>query len=153
MTKDEYVALILSWPLGWPGPPDVPIDWAREVWELPEVYENVSYSIARDVGKTGSLCRTAEYLGWLADTLTGEQVVRLYLDIRDKHGCVLREEEFRPEFLAAFARHAHAIPPALTEGEVAARLGMTVEEMVTENERMHAESVSPPPCDTDDIPF
>ena len=153
MTKDEYVALIRSWPLGWPGPPDAPIEWAREVWELPDVRENVSYGLARDVGKTGSLCRTDEYLGWFADILTEEQVVRLYLDIRDKHGCAPREVEFRSEFLAAFARHAHAIPPALTRGEIAELLGLTAEEAEVYPDLPRWRSEPPTVGDDEEIPF
>ncbi|WP_439622276.1 hypothetical protein [Gemmata sp.] len=128
-TKGEYLALVRTRPWGFSTSMSLglPAEWVREAWDLPEVQgEVIPGGILRDVSKTGSLCQRGDYLSWLSETLSAAQVVRLYLDIRA--ACATREEEFRPEFLAAFAQHADAIPPPLSRGEVAEILGLTAEE-------------------------
>jgi hypothetical protein len=53
------------------------------------------------------------------------QVVRLFEAIRDDSPH--REVEFRPEFEAAFARHASSLPAALSRAEVIRKLGLDEE--------------------------
>jgi hypothetical protein len=156
MTKAEFLASVREWPWGFPGPEErFPPDWISEAWEIPEVQsEFVGNGFVRDVSKTGCIWHTDEFMRMLAESLTTAQVVRFYTDIRDAN--TTRESEFRPQFLAWFSRHAHAIPPALTESELAASIGVTVEEMVAYDARLKAERLkveSDPPCDMDDIPF
>jgi hypothetical protein len=160
-SKDEYLALVRKSPwggLGFRANPPVPVEWVREAWELPEIQGNViPGGIVREVSKTGSLCLDPGYLASLSATLTTAQVAQLYLTIRES--CATREEEFRPEFLAAFARHAHAIPPALTRDEITARLGMTAEEAVRYWQEvdhppwLNQPATSQPIESDDDIPF
>jgi hypothetical protein len=154
MTKDEYFAAVRAWPWGFSL--DVPAEWIAEAWDFPEVQGNlVAGGFVRDVSKTGSLCHSQEYLESLADCLSTDQVRTFYLTIRD--ACATREEEFRPEFLIGFARHAHAIPPALTRDELAALLGFTPAEAKEYFRVVDAHGALPPPCGLgdggDDIPF
>ena len=75
----------------------------------------------------------------MVTALRTEQVVRLYEDIRDAQP--EREREFRDDFLAAFAAHAHALPPA---GERDRRVPRARWSEITSS--WHA-------WDDDDIPF
>lgn len=154
MTKDEYFTELRKWYFcGFPVDDDLPCEWITEAWELPEVQNWIAGDgFARNVSKTGSLCYERSYLARLSACLSNDQVRRLYLAIRES--CSTREAEFRPEFLSAFAEHAHAIPPALSDEEVAAQCGFaSVEEMNAHDERLWAESVPPPADIGDEIPF
>ncbi|MFO0825238.1 MAG: hypothetical protein U0792_19315 [Gemmataceae bacterium] len=156
-TKEEYFELIRSWGYDWPGPEGSPVEWAREAWDLEEVQESQVYSLAREVSKGGSLACTPEFLALCSAILTDLQVRRLYLQIRARSPH--REEEFRPEFLAAFAQHSHAIPSALTRDDITARLGMTAEEAarywqeVDHPPWLNQPNTSQPIESDDDIPF
>jgi hypothetical protein len=153
MTKDEYFAALREWYFcGFPVDDDLPHEWIAEAWELPEVQDWIAGDgFVRNVSKTGSLCYGRDYLANLSACLSDDQVRKLYLTIREV--CSTREAEFRPEFLSGFAEHAHAIPPALTDGELAATMCLTIEEMKAYDEMLRTERVPPPPGDMDDIPF
>jgi len=126
MERSEYLAAIRLDPSVFPavdGCPDPPPDWVAAAWETPAVQDAIVGSIARDVSKCGELsfACTDEFIARLAATLTTEQVVRFYHALRDESPH--REAEFRTEFLAGFARHAAALPPALTWRALVAAIG------------------------------
>ncbi len=156
MTKEEYFAELRKWYFyGFPVN-ELPCEWITEAWELPEVQDWLaSDGFVRNVSKTGSLCYTRDYLAKLSACLSTEQVRKLYLVIRD--ACPTREEEFRPEFLVGFARHADAIPPALTREELAALLGFTAQQAEEYFRVVDAHGALPPPRwldgGGDNIPF
>jgi hypothetical protein len=153
MTRDEYFAEVRRWPWGFFGSfaLGVPKEWIAEAWDLPEVQAQlVAGGYVLYVSKTGSLCHDRDHLNTLSECLGSEQVRRFYLTIREAN--TTREVEFRPEFLDGFARHAKVIPPALTEEELAASMGFTVEELRAHDDRLRAEAV-PPSSTGDAIPF
>jgi hypothetical protein len=114
-TKEQYLNALRRNPWTFPyvgsemGVP--PADWVADAWDLPAVLASVfDGGIRRDYLKGLGLCCTREFLAVLSASLRTEQVVRLYEDIRDAQP--EREPEFRADFLAAFAAHAHALPSA-----------------------------------------
>jgi hypothetical protein len=114
-TKEEYLKALRRNPWTFPfvgsemGVP--PADWVSDAWDLPAVQESVfDGGIRRNYLKGLGLCCSKEFLAILSASLRTEQVVRLYEDIRGAQP--EREPEFRDDFLAAFAAHAHALPPA-----------------------------------------
>jgi hypothetical protein len=118
-SRDVFLREIVKIPFGGFPLNETPPSWMAEAWCIDQVRENISYGLAKDVGKTGSLCRTREYLSFLERALSVEQLVELFLYIRDEHGCALREPEFRPEFEAAFPKCVASLPPALRQGLLA----------------------------------
>lgn len=114
-TKEAYLKALSTGPMYFPyvgsemgGPP---ADWVADAWELPSV-QDVCFDggIRRDYLKGLGLCCSQEFLAILANSLRTEQVVQLYERIREAQP--ERELEFRDDFLATFAAHAHALPPA-----------------------------------------
>jgi hypothetical protein len=99
-----------------------PAEWVSEAWELEKIQGSIAYDMARDVSKNGEIFCGPEFLASLSEALTTDQVVRLFLKIREwsPH----REPEFRPQFEQGFARHASALPPPLTPKEAAEALGL-----------------------------
>jgi hypothetical protein len=125
MTKAEYFERIQKNPWTFPGVEGFdapPAEWVSEAWELETIQGSIAYDMARDVSKNGEIFCGPEYLGSLSEALTTDQVVRLFLKIREwsPH----REREFRPQFEQGFARHASALPPPLTPREAAEALGL-----------------------------
>lgn len=119
-TREEYLQALRENPWTFPyvgaegGP--VPSAWIAEAWELEEVqFSIVQGGMAREIGK-GLGFGSDEFLALLSAVLTTPQVVELFLNLR--HSNPHREEEFRPAFEHAFARHASALPPPLTRAEV-----------------------------------
>jgi hypothetical protein len=114
-TKEEYLRTLRRnpWTFPYVGSETVvpPADWVAEAWEMPAVQGSIfDGGIRRNYMKGLGLCCTKEFLAVLSASLRTEQVVRLYEDIREAQP--EREPEFRDDFLAAFAAHAHALPPA-----------------------------------------
>ena len=124
MERAEYIEAVQENPWTFPaveGCPDPPREWVAAAWDSDAVQESIVAEMARDVSKNGGLGWAVEFLAGLSDALSTEQLVRLFLTIRD--GSPHRESEFRPQFEAAFAAHAAALPPPLTRAEVVAALG------------------------------
>ena len=72
-------------------------------------YTIVDGGLRRNYLKGLGFSCSAEFLAILSASLRTEQVVRLYLDIRNSQP--EREPEFRDDFLRGFARHSSALPP------------------------------------------
>jgi hypothetical protein len=112
-TREIFLHGIEEWPLGGIPLDETPPSWMADAWLIDSVREAISDEFARNVSKTGSLCYTDEYLDFLQRALTVEQLVELFLYIRDEQGCGSREAEFRPEFEQAFPKCVAALPPPL----------------------------------------
>lgn len=117
-TKEEYLRLLAMNPWTFPyvgsemGVP--PAEWIQEAWELDDVQWNyLDGGIIRDYLKGQGMACSKEWMEVLSNALRTDQVVEFYLTIRNAQK--EREWEFREDFLRGFARHAEAIPPALTE--------------------------------------
>lgn len=121
-------------------------------WEIERVRNEISYDMARTVGKIGELAYTDEYLRYLSRSLPIARQVELFLYIRDSRN-QLREVEFRPGFERAFPDCVPHLPQPLTEKQLADLLGMTEEEFKRQV-RHPAPAALPPRHDIgDDIPF
>lgn len=96
-------------------PRDVPSEWMAEAWTIDAVRANQTYGLARAVGKCGELAFTQGYLDLLARSLSDEQLVELYCEIRDLSD---RDEvEWRGEFERTFPRVVASLPaPRLMPG-------------------------------------
>ena len=98
----------------------VPADWGMAAWEMEAVRGTIVDEMCRCVSKTGTVAWDAGSLAKIAAVLSTEQVVRLFRAIRDQSPH--RESDFRPEFEAAFARHADSLPPLLTRAQIIEQL-------------------------------
>jgi hypothetical protein len=87
-------------------------EWFKEGWRTLQAFrDNLTYELTRDVRKTGSLRFTPDLLAYLPKILDREQVVAVYVSIRDESG--RPEDEWRTEFEEAFPEHAAALPRPL----------------------------------------
>jgi hypothetical protein len=123
MTKDEYLQRVQQdpWQLSVKGvfPAD---DWLAAAWELEDVREAHSYSMARTVSKGGDLFFTNAYLTALGRSLSVPRQVELFHRIRGRSPH--REVEFRGQFEQFFPRSKPFLPPPLTREEIVAALGL-----------------------------
>jgi hypothetical protein len=115
ITKEVFLNQMAAFPYCGFDLAEIPPDWMAEAWQIDRVREGLSYSFARDVSKTGSLCRTDEYLEFLNRSLTIEQQVNLFHYIMAT--CSSREAEFRPEFERAFPKCVDSLPPPLPQSD------------------------------------
>lgn len=89
------------------GYPFVPIQWAREAWELEEVQGTWVWEAAREVGKSGTFTDlTGQWAPGLSGILTTNQVIRFFQELRHQRG----EMEYRLEFELSFPEHAPFLP-------------------------------------------
>lgn len=114
-TREIFLRAIESYPHGAYPFDETPSAWMAEAWTIEKVREEISYELARYVSKNGSMCCDSEYLSFLEQGLTVDQLVELFLYIRGK--CSSREAEFRPEFEQAFSKCVNALPPPLFDLE------------------------------------
>jgi hypothetical protein len=87
----------------------IPIDWIKEAWANAQFRANTTYELVRSVRKNGDFFIAQHWLQVLPEILTSEQVVELYLAIREQSHRY--EDEWRGEFEAAFRRFADKLPP------------------------------------------
>lgn len=123
MELSEYLQAVQDNPRSFPkvkGCDRPPLEWTAVAWETEEVQQTIAYELADDVSSNGEMGYRLKRLKELAAALTTEQAVNLFRSIRDMSPH--RESEFRPQFEAAFAAHAAALPPPLTRDEVIAAL-------------------------------
>src|SRR5262245_44499417 len=110
MTKADYFERIQKYPWSFPsveGCVSPPQDWITEAWELQGIQGSLVYEMANEVSKNGEMFCGPEFLTNLSEALTTEQVVRLFMEIRDRSPH--RESEFRSEFEAGFEKHLSAL--------------------------------------------
>ncbi|SIO16935.1 hypothetical protein SAMN05444166_2802 [Singulisphaera sp. GP187] len=87
---------------------DFPTEWMAEAWGHSEIRANLTYGLSRMVSKIGELAHGADHLDLLARSLSNEQLVQLYIDIRDQSHRF--EEEWREEFERAFPKIVSRLP-------------------------------------------
>jgi hypothetical protein len=120
--RAEYLKAVDPWTFPVvEGCPDPPPEWVAAAWDTAAVQENLVYVLAREVSKNETMNCSETFLGKLSAVLRTEQVVRLFLAIRDRSPH--REAEFRPEFERGFTQHVTVLPPPLTPREVVVALG------------------------------
>lgn len=90
------------------GQQEVPPDWIREAWNNRAFRENITYEFVRGVRKLGDLGDCQYWLGVLPGILTDDEVVSLYIAIRDESHRY--EDEWRGEFEAAFPNVVDKLP-------------------------------------------
>ena len=111
ISKEEFLRRMEANPYdNYLGIDETPPEWMAAAWDIDRVREELSYGLAREVSKTGSLCRTDEYLQFLSASLSVDRQLELFDYIVQHAG---RESEFRPEFERAFPHSASLLPPAL----------------------------------------
>lgn len=109
-TREIFLRRIEESPYGGFVLDETPPSWFAEAWLINSVRIAISYDLARDVSKTGKLRCTKEWLAYLHTALSAEQLVALFLYIRDERSCQFRESEFRPEFEHAFPKCVDHLP-------------------------------------------
>jgi hypothetical protein len=92
-------------------PESVPVEWVAEAWRSTPLKADITYELTRSVSKNGDFHIAHYWLELLPALLTGEEVLELYMAIRDQSERL--ESEWRPEFENAFAKHSHLLPPSL----------------------------------------
>jgi hypothetical protein len=107
VTKDEFLRDPVR--VLWAEDQDVPIEWIREAWAIEAFRDNATYEMVRSVRKNGDFFIAGYWLAVLPAILTEDQVVDLYVSIRDQAHRV--EDEWRPGFEVAFRRFADKLPP------------------------------------------
>ena len=110
MEKDEFLTNILHFRF---DPASIPSEWMSEAWESAGVRENLTYDIKRIISKTGKIDYDEGFQNLLGRSLTCDQVVGLYVFIRDN--AYRSEEEWRPQFTQIFARCAGSLPAPLID--------------------------------------
>jgi hypothetical protein len=76
--------------------------------DIEKLINKLAPEMARNLSKTGSLHIAPRALGLLRTKLNAQQVVALYVYIRDKSGRL--EEEWRDEFIEAFPGLEGSLP-------------------------------------------
>jgi hypothetical protein len=116
MTKDDFLNIVSANPYSYPLPlADTPAEWWAAAWRIERVRDELSSDWARDVSKSGSLARYDAFLDLLARSLTPEQLVELYVYIRDKS--LRYESEWRAEFERAFPACVAQLPAPFPEDD------------------------------------
>ncbi len=136
--RESFLRAIEEFPSGGFSLEETPPEWMADAWQIATVRAEISYAIGRNVSKTGSLCYADDYLAYLGNALTAEQLVELFLFIRDSVG---REQEFRPEFERAFPKCVSLLPPQLPWAPT------------IENVLMQEQGEGSSTTDDDEIPF
>jgi hypothetical protein len=97
---------------------DVQPEWIVEAYRTHAPFQaNFQYMLARSVSKRGDFSVAEGWLEVLAPALSADEMVELYLQIRDRSQRL--ELEWRGEFEAAFPDHKAALlPPPQPEGIV-----------------------------------
>lgn len=90
------------------GGDSIPTDWIKEAWANAHFRDNTTYELIRSVRKNGDFFIAQFWLEILPEILTEQQVVDLYIAIRDQSHRY--EDEWRGEFEAAFRRFADKLP-------------------------------------------
>jgi hypothetical protein len=93
-----------------------PGEWIADAWDSEVIQRTLAWDFAKDVSQDGTIGYDTSYLARLSVLLRTEQVVRLYLTIREESPH--REAEFRSQFVEVFSEHASALPPPLMRTEV-----------------------------------
>jgi hypothetical protein len=109
MTRADF----LSNPLGQfrSGTGSIPPEWIREAWVTNEDFRGeLWYSISRELDKNGELNGIRGLALVLANSLTREDVVELFVGLGGA-GSHYRLLEWRGQFEEVFARYADALPP------------------------------------------
>jgi hypothetical protein len=89
-------------------------DWFKEGWRTrPGFRDNLTYELTRSVSKNGDFFIASDLLAYLPSVLDRDQVVAVYVAIRDESR--RPEDEWRPEFEQAFADYVGALPSALDD--------------------------------------
>jgi hypothetical protein len=109
MIKAEFIRVVRANPYAFPLPCDnVPSDWWAEAWRIDRVRDELSSDMARTVSKEGELSYSDGYFDLLARALTAEQLLALYLFIRDESRRL--ESEWRPQFESLFPSCVNLLP-------------------------------------------
>lgn len=87
---------------------EFPTEWMAEAWADEEIRAELTFGLSHMVSKVGELAHSEDYLDLLARSLTHEQLVNLYIDIRDRS--YRHEEEWRDEFERTFPEVADMLP-------------------------------------------
>jgi hypothetical protein len=125
-TRELFLSRIEAFPhVGVPFD-ETPPEWMAAAWEIERVRDELSYEMARTVGKIGELAYTDKYLHFLSRSLPVARQVELFLYIRNRNP--RREDEFRAGFERAFPACVPHLPPPLTVKQVSEMLGVTEDE-------------------------
>lgn len=95
------------------GGDSIPNDWIKEAWGNPHFRDNTTYELIRSVRKNGDFFIAQYWLEILPHILTEQQVIDVYVAIRDQSHRY--EDEWRGEFEAAFPGVADKLPPPRLE--------------------------------------
>lgn len=90
---------------------ELPVAWARQVWEVERAREFIATVLATDLKQGGDFWHRPDWMEHLNLCLTREQIVRLYTDLRDRSG--KPEPEWRHVFEKAFPDCVKSLPKPL----------------------------------------
>lgn len=107
MTREEF--LLDPVKAYWTEDVTVPLEWIRAAWAIQPFRDNATYEIVRSVRKNGDFFIVPHWMATLPAILSSGEILELYLAIRI--GSHRLEDEWREEFVAAFAAHADHLPP------------------------------------------
>ena len=110
MEKDAFLRGFLEFRF---APGEIPADWMTEAWDRVEIRRYLTDDMTRMVSKTGEISYTREFGELLRRSLTCDQAVQLYRDIRDN--ARRNEDEWRPQFAQWFPQCVSALPRALAD--------------------------------------
>jgi hypothetical protein len=108
LTREEFLVNPLE--LFYSRTNEIPPEWIRAAWETDDdFHRELHYLISRELRKNGELKGVRGLAVILAQSLTPEQVVELYISLGGK-GTHPRLLEWREQFEEYFARDAHLLP-------------------------------------------
>src|SRR5262245_61715866 len=113
MTKEEFLRDPVN--LFWGSGQSIPKEWLRDAWNIDQFRENATYEMIRSVRKDGDFFHVQYWLSVLPEFLFEEEVIQLYVAIRDQSHRY--EDEWREEFEAAFPNVACKLPPPRVEDQ------------------------------------
>lgn len=87
----------------------VPVDWLKEAWKNRDFRVLAFNILCESIRHTGTLNDASIWLKVLPEVLDCAQVRGLFIDIRDSVRWA--EEQWRPQFEAAFRDCVHTLPP------------------------------------------
>lgn len=93
---------------------DVAHEWFKEAWHTrPFFRDRLTFELTQSVQLHGNFRKASKLLGYLPAVLERDDVIALFKTIRYESARL--EDEWRPRFERAFAKHAGALPPPHTE--------------------------------------
>ncbi len=94
---------------------DIDPEWFKEAWHTrPFFRDRLTFELTESVQLHGNFRKAAKLLNHLPGVLERDDVVTLFKTIRYESGRL--EDEWRPRFERAFAKHADALPAPLYGG-------------------------------------